>query len=179
MPENDQRWRKYEATAQKLLNQYAEHFGLGAVEGKQVLPGKISGTDWEIDAKGICLNGKDFIIVECRNYASSKLSQEHLAAIAFRVTDTGAGGAITVTPNGLQLGAQLIAAIANIKDVRLRSDSTTDEYLITSNRFIAMGLKDTVRLHVSDELRMFSIDENGVRHPVVMPPPLPEDKTGQ
>jgi hypothetical protein len=65
-------------------------------------------------------------------------------------------GASQSLPNGLQSGAELIAATANIKDMRLRSDSTTDKYLITSNQFIAMGLKDTMRLDISDELRIIS-----------------------
>ena len=47
-----QDWERYEQTAQYLLNEFAEHFGLGRVEDKQVVPGA-SGTEWEIDAKGV------------------------------------------------------------------------------------------------------------------------------
>lgn len=36
-------WERYEQTAQYLLNAFATHFGLGSVEGKQIVPGE-SGT---------------------------------------------------------------------------------------------------------------------------------------
>jgi len=36
----------YESVAEYLLSQFAEHFGLQRVEGKQVLQGKCSGTTW-------------------------------------------------------------------------------------------------------------------------------------
>lgn len=42
------RWRSYEQVARYLLDQIAEHFGLGRVEGKQIVPGA-SGTRWEIE----------------------------------------------------------------------------------------------------------------------------------
>jgi hypothetical protein len=44
-------WRSYEEVAQYLLGQMAALFGLGRVEGKQLIAGA-SGTSWEIDAKG-------------------------------------------------------------------------------------------------------------------------------
>jgi hypothetical protein len=42
--------------------QVADKFELGRVEGKQLVPGD-SGTEWEIDAKGILANGEGFVIV--------------------------------------------------------------------------------------------------------------------
>jgi hypothetical protein len=44
-------WANYEEVAQFILNAMAKHFGVGRVEGKQVVPGA-SGTESEIDAKG-------------------------------------------------------------------------------------------------------------------------------
>jgi len=44
-------WRNYEEAAQYILGQMAAHFGLGRVEGKQLVAG-VSGASWEIDAKG-------------------------------------------------------------------------------------------------------------------------------
>ena len=72
----------YEEVAQILLDRLAEDFGLRSVEGKQDMPGNLTGTSWEIDAKGI-LEGPDAVlIVECRRYTTSKLAQEDVAAIA-------------------------------------------------------------------------------------------------
>ena len=83
-------WERYEQTAQFLLNEFAEHFELGSVEGKQIVPG-VSGTKWEIDAKGVKINGAGFLIVECRQW-TSKLSQQDVGSLAYRISDTGAQG---------------------------------------------------------------------------------------
>jgi hypothetical protein len=48
------KWRTYEEVAQYLLEQLGNYFGLGRVEGKQLVPGA-SGTSWEIEAKGLVL----------------------------------------------------------------------------------------------------------------------------
>ena len=68
------KWESYEEVAQYLLNQFAENFGLGTVEGKQIIPGQ-SGTNWEIDAKGLITEGEGFLIVECRRYTTSRLKR--------------------------------------------------------------------------------------------------------
>jgi hypothetical protein len=47
-----QTWQSYEQVGQFLLEQFARHFGLGRVEGKQLVRGA-SGTNWEIDAKAV------------------------------------------------------------------------------------------------------------------------------
>ena len=64
---NKRQWENYEQVAHYLLNQFAEKFGLRRVEGKQLLVGQ-SGTTWEIDAKGTCQDGVDFVLIECRCY---------------------------------------------------------------------------------------------------------------
>ena len=56
-------WKEYEEVAAYLLDRCAEEFGLQRVEPKQKMKGNHSGTDWEIDAKGICENNEGFIIV--------------------------------------------------------------------------------------------------------------------
>ena len=81
-------WQRYEQTAQHLLNEFAGHFGLGKVEGKQIVPGE-SDTDWETDAKGVADGNEGFLIVECRRRAS-RTNQEQVAASAYRISDTGA-----------------------------------------------------------------------------------------
>jgi len=46
-------WKSYEEVARYLLDQNAHELGLKRVEGKQEIPGRGSGTCYEIDAKGI------------------------------------------------------------------------------------------------------------------------------
>ena len=131
-------WERYEQTAQYLLNEFATHFGLGRVEGKQVVPG-ISGTEWEIDAKGVNADGERFLIVECRRW-QSRLSQEDVGALAYRINDTGAQGGILVTPAKLQSGAQKIAEHESIHQVILDKDSTTEAYVIEFLDRVIIGL---------------------------------------
>ena len=132
-------WRTYEEVAQYLLEQFADHFGLGHVEGKQLVSGA-SGTNWEIDAKGIKSDGGGIVLVECRRHTTSKLSQEQLGGVAFRIIDTGAQGGITVSPLDLQKGAKLVAAHANIVHVMLDPKSTTTEYVMKFLDKLFVGL---------------------------------------
>lgn len=136
-------WQSYEEVAQHLLNQFAEHFELGHVEGKQVVPGK-SGAEWEIDAKGVKDKEDAFIIVECRRYTKSRLTQEDMAALAFRIQDTGAKGGIIVSPFELQSGAKKIAAFSNIKHATLTPQSTTTDYILTFLNHVCVGVSDTI-----------------------------------
>jgi len=80
-------WQTYEEVATYLLNQIAEEFNLSRFEGKQKVIGKRSGTEWEIDAKGIKESDEMFIIVECRRYTKSKQTQEKIGALAYRIID--------------------------------------------------------------------------------------------
>jgi hypothetical protein len=147
-------WRAYEEVATHLLNEFAAHFGLGRVEGKTIVPGA-SGTKWQIEAKGVLLGHDGFFIVECKRYTSSRLSQEDVGALAYRITDTGAAGGILVTPLDLQRGALRVARAANIKHVRLAPDSTTTEYILR--------LLNDVFLRRSDELGIGVIEAASVR----------------
>jgi hypothetical protein len=131
-------WRTYEEVAQHLIEQFAGHFGLGRVEGKQVIPGA-SGTHWEIEAKGIKIDDEGIVLIECRRRTKSKLSQEQLGGLAYRVKDTGAKGGIIVSPLGLQKGAKLVASCANIVHVRLDEKSTTTEYVMRFLKKIFVG----------------------------------------
>jgi hypothetical protein len=90
----DSNWKTYEEVAKYLLNQMADKFGLSHVEGKQKIVGKRSGTEWEIEAKGVNLSDGTFVIVECRRYTTSKQCQEKLGGLAYRILDTGAAGGI-------------------------------------------------------------------------------------
>jgi hypothetical protein len=133
-------WRTYEETATYLLDQFASRFGLSHVEGKQNLVGMESGTSWEIDAKGICQDGEGFIIVECRRYTTSKLNQEAIGGLAYRIIDAGAKGGIVISPIGLQEGAKKVAISRNIKSVRLTPESTPFEYVLSFLNEVMVGL---------------------------------------
>ena len=122
-------WQRYEKTATYVLNEVASYLGLQRVEGKQSISGD-SGTDWEIDAKGVSENGEAFVIVECRRYTKSRLSQEDLGGIAYRIRDGGAEGGIVVSPLGLQEGAAKVAKKENIVSVRLPADCTPQRFAL-------------------------------------------------
>jgi hypothetical protein len=130
MNDVNEEWKRYQDTAARILNEVADHFGLKRVEGQQSVPGLQSGTEWEIDAKGCLEENEAFVIVEARRYTSSKLKQEQLGALAYRITDTGAVGGIVVTPLGLQEGAQRIAKAEKITSVLLNADATPEQFAI-------------------------------------------------
>ena len=137
------KWKSYEEVAQYLLNQFADNFRLGRVEGKKIVPGE-SGTDWVLDAKSVKANGKGFLIVECRRYTSSRLKQKDVAGLAFQIEDTGADGGIIVSPLGLQKGAKKVAEHKNIKQVILAPESTNSNYLLSFLNQTFMGFVETV-----------------------------------
>jgi hypothetical protein len=150
----------YEQVAQYLLDKFCDKFGLERVEGKQGLLGRRSGTNWTIDAKGICQSGVGFLIVECRRYTTSKLAQEDVGGIAYRIMDTGADGGISVSPFDLQKGARKIAAAENVKRVTLDPDSTTKEFLMRFLDDIFAGLHDT--LLATDSFTATVYDKDGL-----------------
>jgi hypothetical protein len=135
-------WQTYEEVATYLLNQMADRFGLTRFEGKQKVKGKHSGTEWEIDAKGLSEGGDIFIIVECRRYASSRQSQENVGSLAYRIKDTGAAGGIIVSPLGLQKGAEKVAKAENIHSVVLDQKSTTKDYFLKFLSMVKVGVSD-------------------------------------
>lgn len=143
-------WKSYEKVAAYLLNHFAKEFGLTRVEGKQTVHGLRSGTDWEIDAKGVREGANQgFIIIECRRYTESKQNQEKLGSLAYRILDTGASGGIIVSPLGLQEGAAKIAAHENVLDVQLNANCTPYEFIIKFLNKIMLGLKESVVLSES------------------------------
>jgi predicted Zn-ribbon and HTH transcriptional regulator len=151
-------WRKYEITATYLLDNFAGHFGLIRVEGKQKVLGLETKTKWEIEAKGIKVGPSEaFVIVECRRYKSSKQNQEKVAALAYRIIDTGAEGGIIVSPLGLQEGAAKIAAANKIIEVRLNADCTPEEFVMSFLGKLMVGVKETVKL---GDLAVLSLTRN-------------------
>jgi len=132
-------WRSYERVAAEILDRLKEELGLSAVEGKQSLPG-LSGTEWELDAKGITQKSEAFVIVECRRHTTSKIKQEAVAALAFRIQDTGAAGGLLVSPLGFQEGAQKVAASTQIHSVKLNADATPEQFTLSFLGDLFVGL---------------------------------------
>lgn len=142
------RWKDYEAVAAHLLNQFSEHFNLARVEGKQVVHGNRSSTNWTIDAKGVVEGSDAFVIVECRRHTTSKQDQEQLAGLAYRIMDTEAEGGILVSPMGFQSGAAKVANSERIVYVELHPDSTVEEFSMRFLNQLFLGMHE--RCSVSD-----------------------------
>ena len=120
--------------------------GLDRVEDKQKVIGQRSGCEWEIDGKGVKVGDEGFVIVECRRYTKSKQKQEQMAALAYRIMDTGADGGIIVSPLGLQEGATKVAQAENIRTVLMDENSTRTDYMFRFLNEVFLGASDTVRV---------------------------------
>ena len=136
LPKN---WRTYEEVAAEILGRLKQELGLSSIEGKQSVPGR-SGTDWELDAKGIKEGSDAFVVVECRRYTTTKLKQEAVASLAWRIQDTGAAGGLLVSPLGLQEGARKVAGFANILSVVLNADATPQQFALSFLGNLFVGL---------------------------------------
>lgn len=136
-----QQWRNYEQVARHLLEQFASDFGLTSVDGKQKVEGG-SGTEWEIDAKGVLIDDDSFLIVECKRW-STRVDQATVASLAFQIIDTGASGGILVSPLGFQKGAKKVAAAQRIVEVKFDPRSTYTDYFIRfmEKAFVGLRLK--------------------------------------
>lgn len=159
MKNSETKWKTYEEVAQYLLNQFAEKFGMISFEGKQLIKGNKSGTNWEIDAKGVNTGSDIFIIVECRRYTTSKQSQEKVGALAYRIHDTNAMGGIIVSPLGIQEGGLKIANTENIKEVLLDPNSTNRDYIMKYLNSFFIGVSDHAKF--TDSVTVIKRDRNG------------------
>ena len=158
---SDKDWEKYEAVAADLMKRFREQFGFADVEGKQKVPGA-SGTQWEIDAKGICEDGDGFVIVECKHYGKDyTVNQETVGGLAFRIEDTGAKRGLLVTTVGLQEGAEKVAASADIQTVTLSYDSTPEKYLMEFLNRVFVGVTDHVHVGISERVIIRVFDSEG------------------
>ena len=121
-------WKDYEATARAVLHDLRTHLGITSIGGDTDLPGK-SGTSWRVEGTAIRVSDGATVIIECRRYTTKGLTQEAAGGIAFRISDTGSGGALLVTPLPLQEGAALVAGSQSISHVILDPASTSENYL--------------------------------------------------
>lgn len=142
-------WKTYEEVATYLLGEIAHELGLERVEGKQTITGARSGTEWEVDAKGIRSDQEGFVIIECRRYTTAGQSQEKVGALAYRIMDTGAAGGIVVSPIGLQSGAAKVASAEGIIHVHLGKDSTKHQYFLQFLNKLFVGIHEQVHATAS------------------------------
>ncbi len=138
-------WKSYEEVARYLLEQMGDVLGLGLerVEGKQKLVGK-SGATWEIEGKGVRADDGAIVVIECRRYTTSKLKQEAMGGLAYRIGDLGASGGIVVTPIGVQQGGEIIAKYEGIETVHLDENSTTTDYVLRYLTNLFVGVTDRI-----------------------------------
>lgn len=152
-------WQSYEQVAAYLLNKFAVDFDLINVEGKQSIPGIKTGTQWEIDAKGIRQGNSGFVIVECRHYTKAKQNQGKLGQLAYSIIDTGAEGGIIVSPLGIQSGAQLVADAENIITVTLHPKSTPTEFFMQFLNKLFIGIHEQAHAIDSCDFTLIRICE--------------------
>lgn len=153
-------WADYEEVARYVLQQLGKKFGLAEVEGKQKVAGRQSGTEWEIDAKGVREGDGAIILVECRRY-KNRLKQEALAAVAYRIIDAGAAGGITVSPLPLQEGAAKVAKAGRIEHVQLRPESTREQWIAQIGEVVHIGIADTLNVTMRDSFEITVRDGAG------------------
>ncbi len=137
-------WRSYEDVAAYLVGQFKDHFGLEKVEGVQKVTGERSGTEWRLDAKGVRIGGEGIVIIEVRRHTTAGQKQEDLAALAYRIMDTGAVGGIIVSPLPIQEGAKKIAGAEGIIEVTLNAECTNTEFVMAFLRQIMIGVTDKI-----------------------------------
>lgn len=154
-------WQTYEEAAAHMLGQLSDRVGIKEVKGKRIVRGLVSGTDWEIDAQATRISDGALLLIECRRKTTSRINQEAMAAIAYRIRDAGAGGAITVSPYPLQKGARKVAAAEGVQHVILRPDSTPDSWCGEIAGIIQLGFTDRVSASISESLHIVVRNEAG------------------
>jgi hypothetical protein len=134
-------WESYEQVATYLLNYLADQLGLDRVERKQKISGA-SGTEWEVDAKGVAEGAESFVLVECRA-TKARQPQSKVASFAWSIQDTGASGGILVTPVQLQAGAKKVADASGIIHAQLDLGSTPSDFAVKFLNKLVIGASVT------------------------------------
>ena len=137
--DKSKKWRDYEEVSEFLINQLRQEFGMQRVEGKQKSIGVDTGTEWEVEAKGVSQDGNGIIIIECRRYTTSRQNQEKIAGMTYRIIDTKAQGGIMISPLGFQKGAEKIAKANNIVSVMIDSNSTPQRFAVDFMHKLFLG----------------------------------------
>lgn len=146
-------WETYEDAARAVVRDLVSELGLDSVEEKQIIHGRGSGTNWEIDGKGV--RGDGYFVIEARRKTSSRVKQEEMAALAYRVVDVGADGGILVSPLPLQEGAEKVARAGDIEHIRLAPGATPQDYVA---RFLdRIVVRKTEGLSVSHSIQSVTL----------------------
>src|SRR3990172_1193422 len=85
------KWESYEEVATYLLDKFASDFGLERFEGKQTIQGQRSGTEWEIDAKGVRKGNEGGIVVSplgLQEGAEKIAAAENIQSVELRADST-------------------------------------------------------------------------------------------
>jgi hypothetical protein len=146
-------WETYEDVTRAVLSDLREYLGVGDILGKKKYKGKI--TEWEIEASSYEKEDKSkLVIVECRRYTTSRLSQETVGGFSYRIDDLIATRGIIVTPLGLQKGAQKIADAKKITTITLDPNARSDNYIarISNQLFGKFTEHISITEHVSIKL---------------------------
>jgi hypothetical protein len=152
-------WKTYEEIGTFLLNEMAKEFNLKKVESKQKLVGKKSGLKWEIDAKGITKDDKEFFVIEFRRYTTKRIPQDDVASLRGIIEDLGAEGGILVSPLGFQKGAKKYAKSYGIIEVKMNENSTNLDHILEFLNKIKVGLSG--KLNTKGSLRAKKFRSNG------------------
>lgn len=157
--DTEKHWKSYEEVARYVLHQIRDRLGLQEVQGKQDVSGR-SGTVWELDAKGVSSSSGKSVVIECRRY-KNRLKQDAVAAVAYKITDTGSASGIIVSPLPLQKGGRIIAETEGIQHVELTADSTTEEWLATIGKVLHVGVTVRDTLVMSETITAEVRDKDG------------------
>jgi hypothetical protein len=87
-----------------------------------------------------------FVIIEARRYTKGRQKQEQVAALAYRIIDTEASGAILVSPLGFQEGARKVAEAEGVQEVLMSADTTPGVYLLGFLNKVFMGAAGSVSM---------------------------------
>jgi len=138
----------YETVARKVVADLKDRLCVSRVEGKQDLAGELSNTNWEVDGVAWREDGEGFLLIEARRYTTSRLPQEDIAAIAYRIIDIGAAGGIVVSPDRLQAGAEKVATANQILHIEVAAESSLESYLADylGQHFVGASLLELVEL---------------------------------
>jgi hypothetical protein len=133
------------------LERFKDELKLATIEPPCDVALPREGGSFKADAVAYDLDGRKFII-EYRQHKTSRLAQEAMFALSYRVIESNSAGGFVVTPLPLQKGANLCAKANNILSIELGENSTPEEFSIKFLNKIFVGL--VTRIGVSSSCTM-------------------------
>ena len=101
------------------------------------------------------------LLVECKSTRTRASVKPSLANWVWQILDTDADGGFLVSPNGLQAGAKLVAAAADIHEIKLDPRSAPSAWFGEWLGKVGAGFADEVKVGVSEHVLIKRIDQNG------------------